>query len=78
MSQFTVDHVQRMKHIKASLDNTEESDDAIQQKQDLLEELMDIVDNIDYARGKQAMSTACAWHLSSWGAAHACPISSIE
>ena len=53
MSQFTVDHVQRLKQIKASLDTTSDSDNAIQQKQDLLEELMDIVDNIDYARGRK-------------------------
>lgn len=51
MAQYTVDHVQRMKHIKAMLDDSSEADDAVQQKQDMLEELMDIVDNIDYARG---------------------------
>lgn len=54
MAQFTVDHVQRMKHIKAMLDDASEADDAVQQKQDMLEELMDIVDNIDNARGMVA------------------------
>ena len=51
MAQYTVDHVQRMKQIKAMLDDSSELSDAVQQKQMMLEELMDIVDNIDYARG---------------------------
>ena len=51
MSQYTVDHVQRMKQIKANLDENTTSEDAVQQKQNMLEELMDIVDNIDNARG---------------------------
>ncbi len=51
MAQYTVDHVGRMKHIKATLDQPDETVDAIQKKQDMLEELLDIVDNIDYARG---------------------------
>ena len=60
MAQYTVDHVQRMKHIKAMLDDCTESHDAVQQKQDMLEELMDIVDNIDYARGMvQCNSASC-------------------
>ena len=59
MAQYTVDHVQRMKQIKAMLDDESESGDAVQQKQNMLEELMDIVDNIDYARGMVAC-TGCA------------------
>lgn len=51
MAQYTVDHVQRMKQIKAMLDDSSQSGDAVQQKQNMLEELMDIVDNIDHARG---------------------------
>lgn len=51
MAQYTVDHVGRMKHIKATLDQPDETADALQKKQDMLEELLDIVDNIDYARG---------------------------
>ena len=51
MAQYTVDHVGRMKHIKATLDQPDETGDAIKKKQDMLEELLDIVDNIDYARG---------------------------
>ena len=51
MAQYTVDHVQRMKQIKVMLDDSSDSGDAVQQKQMMLEELMDIVDNIDYARG---------------------------
>ena len=51
MAQYTVDHVGRMKHIKATLDQPDETADAVQKKQDMLEELLDIVDNIDYARG---------------------------
>jgi len=51
MAQYTVDHVGRMKQIKATLDQPDETADAIQKKQDMLEELLDIVDNIDYARG---------------------------
>ncbi|DBB04979.1 TPA: hypothetical protein ACH3X3_010256 [Trebouxia sp. C0006] len=50
MAQYTVDHVGRMKHIKATLDQPDETADAVQKKQDMLEELLDIVDNIDYAR----------------------------
>ena len=53
MSQYTIDHVQRMKQIKASLDSQQVDAAALQQKQDMLDELMDIVDNIDYARGQQ-------------------------
>ena len=51
MAQYTVDHVGRMKQIKATLDQPDETADAVQKKQDMLEELLDIVDNIDYARG---------------------------
>lgn len=51
MSQYTIDHVKRMKHIKATLDSTATNEAALQQKQDMLDELLDIVDNIDYARG---------------------------
>lgn len=51
MAQYTVDHVGRMKHIKATLDQPHKTADAVQKKQDMLEELLDIVDNIDYARG---------------------------
>ena len=51
MAQYTVDHVGRMKQIKATLDQYDETAEVLQQKQDMLEELMDIVDNIDYARG---------------------------
>ena len=51
MAQYTVDHVGRMKQIKATLDQPDETADAVHKKQDMLEELLDIVDNIDYARG---------------------------
>lgn len=51
MSQYTIDHVKRMKHIKATLDATAADEKALQQKEDMLEELLEIVDNIDYARG---------------------------
>lgn len=51
MAQYTVDHVQRMKQIKATLDASNDSADVVQQKQDVLEELLEIVDNIDNARG---------------------------
>ena len=51
MAQYTVDHVGRMRQIKAALDQSGEAADAVQQKEHLLEELLDIVDNIDYARG---------------------------
>ena len=51
MSQYTVDHVGRMRQIKAALDQSGEAADAVQQKENMLEELLDIVDNIDYARG---------------------------
>ena len=51
MAQYTVDHVQRMKQIKAMLDDSSKSGGAVEQKQNMLEELMDIVDNIDNARG---------------------------
>ncbi|DBA89950.1 TPA: hypothetical protein ACH3X2_004438 [Trebouxia sp. C0005] len=50
MAQYTVDHVGRMKQIKATLDQPDETADAVHKKQDMLEELLDIVDNIDYAR----------------------------
>lgn len=50
MSQYTVDHVGRMRQIKAALDQSAEAADAVQQKENMLEELLDIVDNIDYAR----------------------------
>lgn len=59
MAQYTVDHVGRMKQIKATLDQSDETAEVVQQKQDMLEELMDIVDNIDYARG---MSCWCEQH----------------
>ena len=64
MSQYTVDHVGRMRQIKAALDQSGEAADAVQQKENMLEELLDIVDNIDYARGKACyiMSIAlCRW-----------------
>lgn len=51
MAQYTVDYVQRMKQIKATLDESNDSADVVQQKQDVLEELLEIVDNIDNARG---------------------------
>ncbi|KAL3161427.1 hypothetical protein ABBQ32_010316 [Trebouxia sp. C0010 RCD-2024] len=50
MAQYTVDYVQRMKQIKATLDESNDSADVVQQKQDVLEELLEIVDNIDNAR----------------------------
>ena len=52
MSQYTIDHVKRMKHIKATLDNNATNQEAVQHKEDMLDELLDIVDNIDYARGQ--------------------------
>ena len=52
MSQYTVDHVKRMKQIKASLDSKATDAAAVQQKEDMLDELLDIVDNMDYARGE--------------------------
>lgn len=52
MSQYTIDHVQRMKQIKASLDSEQADAAAVQQKEVMLDELMDIVDNIDHARGQ--------------------------
>ena len=58
MAQHTVDHVQRMKQIKAMLDDSSNSGE---QKQHMLEELMDIVDNIDYARGTvEVPAASCA------------------
>lgn len=51
MSQYTIDHVKRMKQIKATLDSRATDATAVQQKEDMLDELLDIVDNIDYARG---------------------------
>ena len=51
MAQYTVDYVQRMTQIKATLDESNDSADVVQQKQDVLEELLEIVDNIDNARG---------------------------
>ena len=51
MAQYTVDHVARMKQLKSALDQSDEAADAVQQKENMLEELLDIVDNIDYAQG---------------------------
>ena len=51
MAQYTVDHVARMRQLKNALDQSDEDADAVQQKENMLEELLDIVDNIDYARG---------------------------
>ncbi len=56
MAQYTIDHVGRMRQIKATLDQSSDADDAVQQKEAMLEELMDIVDNIDCARGVYMLS----------------------
>ena len=53
MKHYTVDISQRMKAIKATLDehDAEESEELVRKKEALLEELIEIVENIDYARG---------------------------
>lgn len=50
MAQYTFDHVGRMRQIKAMLDDSSEAADVVQHKQDVLEELVEIVDNIDFAK----------------------------
>ena len=53
MKHYTVDVSKRMKAIKNTLDedNAEESEVLVRKKEALLEELIEIVENIDYARG---------------------------
>lgn len=53
MAQYTFDHVGRMRQIKAMLDDSSEAADVVQHKQDVLEELVEIVDNIDFAKGTE-------------------------
>lgn len=48
MGHYMQDFVTRMKEIKASLGGEE----SIEDKEALLDELMEIVENIDYARGE--------------------------
>lgn len=72
MAQYTVDHVQRMKQIKATLDESNDSADIVQQKQDVLEELLEIVDNIDYARGQCIVFAATQTSMANFRGACAC------
>ena len=53
MKHYTVDVSERMKAIKHTLDehDAEESEELVRKKEALLEELIEIVENIDYARG---------------------------
>lgn len=53
MQHYTMDFVRQMETIKTALDSEEatESEEAVQEKERLLEELMEIVEHIDYARG---------------------------
>ena len=53
MQHYTVDFTSRMKDINASLDQPADDDAAAQQKGALMDELLDIVDNIDHARGEE-------------------------
>lgn len=50
---YTMDVVKRMTDIKQVLDKTsgEETEESVAQKEKVLEELVEIVENIDYARG---------------------------
>lgn len=50
LQKYMVDLSARMKDIKSELDKGEESDVPLTEKEDLLEELMEIVESIDYAR----------------------------
>ena len=53
MQHYTMDFVKRMQGIKATLDNeTAETDEAVHEKEQLLDELMEIVEHIDHARGQ--------------------------
>ena len=53
MQHYTVDFTSRMKDIKASLDQPADDDAAAEQKGALMDELLDIVDDIDHARGEE-------------------------
>ena len=46
-----MNNVERMKAIKAILDNSSADEEAVAAKADLLDELTEIVENIDFARG---------------------------
>lgn len=52
MEQGVVDNVARMKAIKGFLDSVDGSNDSIAAKAELLDELTEIVENIDFARGR--------------------------
>ena len=51
MEQGVVDNVARMKAIKTFLDSDDTNEEAVAQKAELLDELTEIVENIDFARG---------------------------
>ena len=53
MQHYTVDFTSRMKDINASLNQPADDDAAAQQKGALMDELLDIVDDIDHARGEE-------------------------
>lgn len=54
------DFVDRMREIKAKLEGKEGEPDAasLQEKEQMMDELMEIVENVDYARGEQAIRVA--------------------
>ena len=52
MQDGVVDNTERMKAIKVFLDSSE---GGLEAKEQLLEELIEIVENIDYARGVQRL-----------------------
>ena len=58
VKQYTVDLTERMVKIKNTLDNKEESPESVNEKEALLDELIEIVDNIDYARGARLLTHA--------------------
>ena len=64
MQHYTVDFTSRMKDINASLDQPADDDAAVEQKGALMDELLDIVDDIDHARGEEK------WWLQCCGGVH--------
>ena len=54
MQDGVVDNTERMKAIKFFLDSQDADAEAVAQKESLLEELTEIVENIDFARGALA------------------------
>lgn len=50
LKHYMQDFCERMKEIKDVLDKGEESEEGLEEKENMLEELMDIVSSIDYAR----------------------------